>query len=134
MIRSGRILAIRRRDAAYHALGLLSCYLCMVCPPVAAQQPPLARIDPFISAIENIKRSVASIACLAVGPIEAKIVKQMGSAFLISESGDFLTAAHVLAAMQKGDDPCPISAITLPVGGWRPEAPAEQMLWFPFKT
>jgi V8-like Glu-specific endopeptidase len=71
--------------------------------------------------------------CLAVSGTEAKILKRMGSAFLISEEADFLTAAHVVTAMQQSDDPCPTPAITLAVGDWRPEAPAEDMVWLPFK-
>lgn len=43
---------------------------------------------------------------LALTPKEAKVVKRVGSGFLISESGGFVTAAHVLAEMQKEDDPC----------------------------
>jgi len=77
---------------------------------------------------------VGSLDCLAVSAAEAKLLKRIGSAFLISESGDFLTAAYVVTDMQKSDDPCPTPAITLPVGDWRPEARAESMLWFPFKT
>ena len=64
---------------------------------------------------------------------DAKILKRMGSAFLFSEEADFLTAAHVVAAMQKRDDPCPTSAITLAVNDWHPDTPNEQMLWFPFR-
>jgi len=69
-----------------------------------------------------------------VSGTEAKILKRVGSAFLISQDADVLTAAHVVSAMQKGDDPCPTPAITLAVGDWRPEAPTEHTQWFPFKT
>jgi hypothetical protein len=71
--------------------------------------------------------------CLAVSGTEAKILKRTGSAFLVSEEADFLTAAHVVIAMQQSDDPWPTPAITLAVGDWRPEAPAEDMVWLPFK-
>jgi hypothetical protein len=71
--------------------------------------------------------------CLAVSGNETKLVKRMGSAFLVSQEADFLTAAHVVTAMQKGDDPCPTPAITLAVGDWRPEVRSEAMLWFPFR-
>jgi hypothetical protein len=65
---------------------------------------------------------------------EAKIVERSGSAFLISEAGDFLTAAHVVLGMEKGEPPCPTAAILFPVGNWSPEDRTEQMRWFPFKT
>jgi len=107
----------------------------MLCPGAVGQSTlRAAAVDPLISAIESIKQSVASMDCLAVSPKEAKMIKRIGSAFLTSDSGDFLTAAHVIAAMQKEDDPCPTSAITVPVAGWQPEAPSEDMLWFPFKN
>ena len=134
MIHAGRVRGVWRRVAAYKASGLVG-WLCVLCPAVTAQKAQLASgVDPLVSAIEKIKQSVVSIDCLSVSPAEAKILKRIGSAFVISESSDFLTAAHVLAAMQKDEGFCPTSAITLPVGGWRPEAPAEEMLWFPFKN
>jgi hypothetical protein len=72
--------------------------------------------------------------CLAVAPTEAKVAKRVGSGFLISEVGEFVTAAHVLAGKQKKDDPCPTSAITLPLGGWDAGTPFEKLVWFPFKN
>jgi hypothetical protein len=36
---------------------------------------------------------------------EAKILRRMASAFLISQEGDFLTAAHVVKAMQQSGGP-----------------------------
>ena len=89
--------------------------------------------DSFIAAIETIEHSVGAVDCLAVSAAEAKLLKRIGSAFVVSDSGDFVTAAHVLLAMQNRGDPCPTSAITFAVGDWRPEAPAEDMLWFPFE-
>jgi hypothetical protein len=86
-----------------------------------------------MAAIATIKRSIGSMDCLAVSGPEAKILKRMGSAFLVSQEADFLTAAHVVTSMQKDDDPCPTPAITLADGDWRPEAPSEAMLWFPFR-
>jgi hypothetical protein len=71
--------------------------------------------------------------CLAVSGKETKLLKRLGSALLVSQEADFLTAAHVVTAMQKGDDPCPTPAITLAVGDWRPELRAEAMRWFPFR-
>jgi hypothetical protein len=120
--------------AAFKVFSLLG-WVCVMCPSVEAQKaPPAAGTDPFIAAIEAIKPSVGSMDCLEVRSTKAKVLKRIGSAFLISDSGDFLTAAHVLAAMQQKGDPCPKSAITVPVDGWRPEAPTEDMVWFPFKN
>ena len=134
IIHARRVRGVWRSLVAYKASGLVG-WLCVLCPAVTAQKAQLASgVDPLVAAIENIKQSVVSVDCLSVSPTEAKIIKRIGSAFVISESGDFLTAAHVLAAMQKDDSLCPTSAITLPIGGWRPEAPAEKMLWFPFKN
>jgi hypothetical protein len=72
--------------------------------------------------------------CLVVNGAQAKIVERAGSAILISEAGDFLTAAHVFQEMQKDAHLCPTFAIIFPEGDWRPEAPTEPMRWFPFKT
>jgi hypothetical protein len=107
----------------------------ILAPGVTAQkvQPTAAISDPFIAAIATIKHSVGSMDCLAVSGTDAKILKREASAFLISEEADFLTAAHVLAAMQKKDDPCPTPAITFALNDWRPDAQTEQMLWFPFR-
>jgi hypothetical protein len=118
----------------FKASALLG-FACLLSPSVVAQKArPAAGGDPFIAAIETIKQSVGSMDCLAVSGANAKILKRLGTGFLISEAADFLTAAHVVRAMQKADDPCPTPAITLPVAEWRPDAPTEQMLWFPFNA
>jgi hypothetical protein len=110
-------------------------WLWILAPCGTAQKgAPPAAADPFIAAIKLIEQSTISMDCLAVGGAKAKILKRIGSAFLVSEFGDFLTAAHVVLDMQKADDSCPTPAVTLPLGGWRPEAPTEDMLWFPFKS
>ena len=114
---------------------MLVAYLWILVPTGVAQNVPAAATpDPFIAAIAAIKHSIGSMDCLAVSGTEAKLLKRVGSAFLISEEADFLTAAHVVIAMQKRGDPCPTPALTLAVGDWRPDTPAEQILWFPFRT
>jgi hypothetical protein len=90
--------------------------------------------DPFIVAIETAKRSVASLDCLSVSGSESRIVERVGSAFLLSGKGDFLTAAHVIAAMQNPEGSCPTPALTFPAGDWHPEARTEDMRWFPFQA
>ena len=93
--------AIRCIRAAVLAGGLYT-----LGPDLAAQNAsPVA--GPFIAAIETMKRSVVSADCLEVRGEQAKVLKRLASAFFISDSGDFLSAAHVLTAMQKDDNPCP---------------------------
>ena len=132
--RAGRARANPRWFSACEAASLVA-WFCILPPGgIALNAAPANGVDPFIAAIETLKHSVGSMDCLAVNGAEAKLLKRIGSAFLISESGDFLTAAHVVMDMQKGNDSCPTPAITLPTGDWHPEAPTENMLWFPFKT
>ena len=132
--RAGRARANPRWFSACEAASLVA-WFCILPPGgIALNAAPANAVDPFIAAIETLKHSVGSMDCLAVNGAEAKLLKRIGSAFLISESGDFLTAAHVVMDMQKGNDSCPTPAITLPTGDWHPEAPTENMLWFPFKT
>jgi hypothetical protein len=91
-----------------------------------------AQIEPFVATIETIKQSVVPMDCISASPDEAKILKRVGTAFLISELGDFLTAAHVIEYMEKDAGPCKL-AFTVPVGGWQEFATDERMFWFPFK-
>ena len=108
--------------------------LWIFCPiGIAQNSPPALLADPFIPAIEKMKDAVAPLDCLAVNGAESKVLERMGTAFLVSESGDFLTAAHVIREMQKREGACPTTAITLPAPEWHPEARTEQMRWFPFK-
>jgi hypothetical protein len=106
-------------------------WICIISAGGNAQR---LKSDAFLAAIEAIKHSVGSMDCLAVNGTEAKLLKRIATAFLVSDSGDFLTAAHVLEDMRHGDDSCPTPAITLAMGDWRPEAATEKMLWFPFET
>lgn len=119
----------------YQAPALVA-YVCMFALGGAAQKTPsaAATYDPFIAAIAMMKHSVGSLNCLVISDTKPKILKSMGSAFLISQEADFLTAAHVVIAMQGTDDSCPIPAITLAAHDWRPDAPNEELLWFPFRT
>jgi hypothetical protein len=90
--------------------------------------------DPFIQTIATMKHAVAHLDCLAGSGTLPELVQRVGSAFFISESGDFLTAAHAVQEMQKSERLCPSPAITLPFGDWHPEAHTENMAWFSFKT
>jgi hypothetical protein len=70
--------------------------------------------------------------CLAINSTESRILERIGSAFLVSGAGDFLTAAHVILEMHNPERSCPTPAIVLPAGAWHPEARTEPMRWFPF--
>jgi V8-like Glu-specific endopeptidase len=112
----------------------------IICPTSFAQSAPTSTapantaMDPFVGAAETMKRSVAPVVCMVMQGAEAKILYPAGSAFFISGAGDFLTAAHVIRDIQKGERPCPISAITIPLDDWRPDARDEGVAWFPFNT
>jgi hypothetical protein len=132
-------LALWRKDrrgfgVLISAAGLAG-LLCIFCPvSIAQNSPPTLEFDTFIPTIEKMKYAVAPVDCLAVNGAESKVLDRMGTGFLVSESGDFLTAAHVIRELEKVDPACPKTVITLPAPKWRPEARTEQMRWFPFKS
>src|SRR5262249_365832 len=109
-----------RRDAPRFvatAAGIVICAWNLVSSGNAQKVPPVAATsNPFIAAIATIKHSVGSMDCLALSGNDAKILTRMGTAFFISDEADFLTAAHVVTAMQNRDDRCPTPAITLALG------------------
>src|ERR1041384_2864627 len=94
---------------------------------------PLPPADVFIPTIETMKHSVAPVVCLDQDGPTANIREREGTAFFISPSGEFLTAAHVLDEIKTHNHPCPVIAIYLPTASWRPEMPEETVQWFPFQ-
>ena len=105
--------------------------LCMVGGAQDAQATQA--IDPFIGAVETMKHSVAPITCLAVKGAESKLLARWGTAFFLSTTGEFMTAAHVVLDMQKNDSPCPVTAVILPrYKIWDPSALNEPFDWFAF--
>jgi trypsin-like peptidase len=116
-------------------LLILPALMTMPLWPASNGQSRLANLamDPFVGAVETMKQSIAPVVCLSVNGEESTIVDRMGSAFFVSTAGEFLTAAHVIAEMQKSDRPCPVSAIILPLEGWQPGAFDEPTAWLPFK-
>lgn len=114
-------------------LLILPALMTMPLWPASNGQSQLAKPtdDPFIAAIETMKRSIAPLVCLSVKG--ESILARLGTGFFVASTGEFLTAAHVLADMQKSDRPCPLSAITLPLAGWQPGAADEPTAWIPFK-
>ena len=92
-----------------------------------------ATADPFIPTIEALKHSVAPIVCLERRGSQTVISDIKGSAFFISRAGEFLTAAHVIDELRHlAGRACPIVAIYLPSGGWKPEVAEEDFQWFAF--
>jgi len=90
--------------------------------------------DPFLAAVESLRHSVAPIVCLERSGQGTKVLTVEGTAFFISQTGEFVTAAHVVGSMGHNERVCPITALLLPSDLWKPESPAEVLLWFPFKT
>ena len=84
----------------------------------AQNSPAILPMDPFIDAIEAMKRSVAPVACLTID--YRKLIERRGSAFFVTAGGAFVTAAHVVQEIKKSDPPCPVSAVALPLGRWQP--------------
>lgn len=117
------------------ALGAFVGLLWILCPAHAAQKTSSgAGGDPFPSTIEAVKHSVAALDCLAVSTSESRILERIGSAFLVSGAGDFLTAAHVILEMQNPERSCPTLSLILPDEDWHPESRTERIRWFPFEA
>lgn len=84
----------------------------------------------FEEGIEQFKRSVAPISC---GHYRGgKYVNDtiMGTAFFISDDGQFLTAAHVIAAVDnsKGSDTCKAAVIAIPKAGTWERTPTNTVI------
>lgn len=93
---------------------------------------PLRAADSFIPTIEAMKHSVAPVVCLSGDGPQATVQDVEGTAFFISRSGEFLTAAHVIDGVQNHAHSCPVTAIYLPPDRWEPELPEEVFTWYPF--
>ena len=104
------------------------------CMARGGQDAPANRaIDPFIGAVERMKHSVVPLACVSVNGADSKLLGRLGTAFFLSTSGEFMTAAHVVLDMQKNDPPCPVTAVILPRNKtWDPSALDEPSEWFAF--
>lgn len=120
------------RKAKVTGLLVLPWIFCLAGFGQQASSP--AVVDPFIAAIETMRHSVASLDCLAVSGAETKILERVGSAFLVSAAGGFMTAAHVITDMKKRGRLCPTPAIIVPGTDWHPAARTEDLRWFPFQT
>src|SRR5262245_7964030 len=76
----------------------------------------------FISTIDQIKRSTVPIVCVSINPDKTWEMRSIeGSAFFITTDERFLTANHVLDAIDdpKRAEPCPLPALYLPARGWK---------------
>ena len=114
------------------AIPIFTAAMAVFCQAGSGQNAPAPAADRFIETIETMKHSVAPLVCLAVNDDRAKILKRPGSAFFISDAGEFLTAAHVILSMQTAE--CPVSALMIPVENWRPEIRDEDLVWFLFRS
>jgi hypothetical protein len=114
-------------------IALLAITLC--CTAGLGQKPATTFTpDPFLAAIDTMKRSVAALACLSVNGKDSQILARSGTAFFISEKGDFLTAAHVVQDMQKRQPSCPVAVVMTPTTKWQPDTRAETLVWWPFSV
>jgi V8-like Glu-specific endopeptidase len=87
--------------------------------------------DPFISIIQNAKKSIAPVVCLNEKPAGVVNVSKIdGSAFFIDEKGTFLTASHVIKDFLPGSpgSECEAAAIYLPLDKWG----TGNIRWFKF--
>jgi V8-like Glu-specific endopeptidase len=95
--------------------------------------PTVPAKDPFAGAVETMKNSVAPLICVTANDAGPQHLSRRGTAFFVSASGEFLTAAHVILQMQNDDPRCPIPAVTLPLHRWQPNEANESVAWFSFK-
>lgn len=89
----------------------------------------------FISTIDQIKRSTVPIVCVSINPDKTWEVRSIeGSAFFITTDEQFLTANHVLDAIDdpKRAEPCPLPALYLPTRGWKLGAANLEVEFFRF--
>jgi hypothetical protein len=87
--------------------------------------------DPFLRTIENLKRSIAPVVCVADGTERPVTVD--GTAFFVSEAGTFLTAGHVVQDFLPGHAfaQCPRPAIYFQIGQSR--GGGLDLAWFQFQ-
>jgi hypothetical protein len=105
---------------------------CALKPVELVLAEPPRPADPFIATIEAMKHSVAPVICLDGDGPQAGILDLEGTAFFISRSGDFLTAAHVIDGIRDHTHSCPVAAIYLPSDHWDPQLQQETLAWYPF--
>jgi V8-like Glu-specific endopeptidase len=87
----------------------------------------------FVNTIDRVKHSVVPIICMSGATTEdIKVDWVAGTAFFISESGDFLTAGHVIRALLDEPQKCGIPAIYFPKSGKWPQGVRGDMRWFRF--
>ena len=109
--------------------ALLALVTVCAAQPALAQKDPVA--DPLIATVESMKHSVARLLCYS--RLQSPTPTSLGSAFFISSSGTFLTAAHVFSQISEQPDFCRFAAVAVPVDAWDPELREEFHTWFPFR-
>ena len=98
----------------------------------AYRAEPPRTADPFILTIERMKHSVVPVICLDGDGPQATVQDLEGTAFFISSTGDFLTAAHVIDGIQSHAHSCSVTAVYLPPDEWKPQRTQETFAWYPF--
>jgi len=111
------------------AFVLLTTFHTLICANHAfGQDKPVS-----VETIERIKSAAVPVVCGALAKEDTFHVSRiLGSAFFINEEGYFLTAAHVVSALEKRDTSqvqC-FPAIYMPVGGW--QTISKGVHWFLF--
>jgi V8-like Glu-specific endopeptidase len=96
-------------------------------PSIHAEQK-----EPFVTAIASTKRAVGLVGCFTrTAEGTGTLIAAQGSAFFVSATGEFVTAAHVITNLPSGAR-CPVAGVYLPIGGWQQTAAKFQVLAFPF--
>lgn len=114
--------------------ALLFCSLPVVSAPVAA----LGQGEPVsLNTIERTRYAAIAIVCTESAPdLPLKVREIVGSGFFINNEGYFVTAAHVLDAIDKRVEigqPC-TAAIYATVDGWTSINPTQNLKVFAFTT
>jgi len=117
--------------ACVFALGMLLSACAQKSVKAYLAEPPRTA-DPFILTIESMKHSVVPVICLDGDGPKVTVQDLEGTAFFISSTGDFLTAAHVIDGIQSHAHSCAVTAIYIPSDEWEPQRPQETFAWYPF--
>jgi hypothetical protein len=75
----------------------------------------------FVEAVETIKKSAVPILCAKTDETRKvwEVEEFAGSGFFVHRAGVFVTADHVLAAMEARGNGCQVPAVYIARGGWR---------------
>src|SRR5688572_23199277 len=111
-----------RAPAAGHARCQIQCSLPasgLLCVLIAHQV--IAQTGSFVEGVETIKKSAVPVLCAKTDESRKvwEVEEFAGSGFFVHRAGVFVTADHVLAAMEARGNGCPVPAVYIARGGWR---------------